>query len=53
EVKESLSTSKLISMEFLPPYSPFLNPIEYSFHSIKAFNAISVSELQLKTLRRG
>ncbi|KNZ49260.1 hypothetical protein VP01_5113g1, partial [Puccinia sorghi] len=30
-------TSKLISVEFLPPYSSFLNPIEYSFHSIKAF----------------
>ena len=37
EVKESLNTSKSISVEFLPPYSPFLNLIEYSFHSIKAF----------------
>ena len=37
EVKDSLSTSKSISVEFLPPYSPFLNLIEYSFHSIKAY----------------
>ena len=37
EVCESLKTSKSITIEFLPPYSPFLNPIEYSFHSIKAF----------------
>jgi transposase len=22
-------------IEFLPPYSPFLNPMEYFFHSIK------------------
>ena len=37
EVKTSLQTSKSILVEFLPPYSPFLNPIEYSFHSIKAY----------------
>ncbi|KAA1120806.1 hypothetical protein PGTUg99_019701, partial [Puccinia graminis f. sp. tritici] len=33
----SLDASKLIKVEFLPPYSPFLNPIEYSFHSIKSY----------------
>jgi len=37
EVKTFLQTSKSIPVEFLPPYSPFLNPIEYSFHSIKAY----------------
>ena len=37
KVKQSLDDSKSIKVEFLPPYSPFLNPIEYSFHSIKAF----------------
>ena len=37
EVKKSLQASKSISLEFLPPYSLFLNPIEYSFHSIKSF----------------
>ncbi|KNF04008.1 hypothetical protein PSTG_02717 [Puccinia striiformis f. sp. tritici PST-78] len=36
EVISSLKASKLIKIEFLPPYSPFLNPIEYSFHSIKS-----------------
>ena len=35
EVCKSLKTSKSITIEFLPPFSPFLNPIEYSFHSIK------------------
>ncbi|EFP91880.2 uncharacterized protein PGTG_18074 [Puccinia graminis f. sp. tritici CRL 75-36-700-3] len=37
EVKKSLDDSKSIKIEFLPPYSPFLNPIEYSFHSIKSY----------------
>ncbi|KAA1095848.1 hypothetical protein PGTUg99_050033 [Puccinia graminis f. sp. tritici] len=37
EVKRSLEASKSIKLEFLPPYSPFLNPIEYSFHSIKSY----------------
>jgi len=37
EVKASLNSSKSISIELLPPYSPFLNPIEYSFHLIKAY----------------
>jgi len=37
ETKESLKESKGINLEFLPPYSPFLNPIEYSFHSIKTY----------------
>ncbi|KAA1070844.1 hypothetical protein PGT21_050111 [Puccinia graminis f. sp. tritici] len=37
EVIGSLETSKSIKIEFLPPYSPFLNPIEYSFHSIKSY----------------
>lgn len=37
EVEEQLEQSKGISIEFLPPYSPFLNPIEYSFHSIKTY----------------
>jgi transposase len=35
EVVEQLEKSKGISIEFLPPYSPFLNPIEYLFHSIR------------------
>ncbi|EFP83471.1 uncharacterized protein PGTG_08657 [Puccinia graminis f. sp. tritici CRL 75-36-700-3] len=37
EVIKSLDASKSIKVEFLPPYSPFLNPIEYSFHSIKSY----------------
>ncbi|KNF03653.1 hypothetical protein PSTG_03174 [Puccinia striiformis f. sp. tritici PST-78] len=37
EVIGSLEASKSIKIEFLPPYSPFLNPIKYSFHSIKAY----------------
>ena len=37
EVKQSLDDSKSIKVEFLPPYSLFLNPIKYLFHSIKAF----------------
>ncbi|MBW0463011.1 hypothetical protein O181_002726 [Austropuccinia psidii MF-1] len=37
EVKKTLESSKGIKIEFLPPYSPFLNPIELSFHSIKSF----------------
>ena len=37
EVRQSIDESKSIKLEFLPPYSPFLNPIEYSFHSIKAY----------------
>lgn len=37
EIKDELQKSKGIKIEFLPPYSPFLNPIEYSFHSIKAY----------------
>ena len=28
---------KSIKVIFLPPYSPFLDPIEYSFHSIKLY----------------
>ena len=36
-VTRSLDSSKSIKIEFLPPYSPFLNPIEYSFHSIKSY----------------
>ncbi|KNZ54552.1 hypothetical protein VP01_2916g2, partial [Puccinia sorghi] len=37
EVKTSLKTLKSILVEFLPPYSPFLNPIKYSFQSIKVY----------------
>jgi transposase len=37
KTKNSLDASKSIKLEFLPPYSPFLNPIEYSFHSIKSY----------------
>ncbi|KNZ58352.1 hypothetical protein VP01_1946g6 [Puccinia sorghi] len=37
ETRTSLNSSKSISIEFLPPYSPFLNPIKYLFHSIKAY----------------
>ncbi|PLW38931.1 hypothetical protein PCASD_11701 [Puccinia coronata f. sp. avenae] len=37
ETKNLLNASKSIKLELLPPYSPFLNPIKYSFHSIKSY----------------
>lgn len=37
KLRADFRNSKLISIEFLPPYSPFLKPIEYSFHSIKLY----------------
>ncbi|MBW0495988.1 hypothetical protein O181_035703 [Austropuccinia psidii MF-1] len=37
EVKEMLEFSKVIKLEFLPPYYPFLNPIELRFNSLKSF----------------
>jgi len=32
---EALVTSKGVKLEFLPPYSPDYNPIEYSFAVLK------------------
>ena len=26
-----------VTLEYLPPYAPFLNPIEESFHDLKAY----------------
>jgi transposase len=37
KIKNLLDASKSIKLQFPPPYSPFLNPIEYSFHSIKSY----------------
>ena len=34
---EELCTSFGVHIEYLPPYSPFLNPIEESFHDIKEY----------------
>jgi hypothetical protein len=35
KILEQLRTTHSTTYIFLPPYSPFLNPIEYAFHHIK------------------
>ncbi|MBW0543856.1 hypothetical protein O181_083571 [Austropuccinia psidii MF-1] len=51
EVKELLKSSKRIRLEFLPPYSPFLNPIELSFHSIKSYVRSKEPKLRAELVR--
>ncbi|OAV92987.1 hypothetical protein PTTG_27438 [Puccinia triticina 1-1 BBBD Race 1] len=55
EIRRLLDSLKSIQVKFLPPYSPFLNSIEYSFHLIKSYvqskeppnRAALVSEIKL------
>ncbi|MCL6457602.1 MAG: transposase, partial [Gorillibacterium sp.] len=48
---DSLKKAKGIEVLFLPPYSPFLNPIEYGFAKIKKVKKASfTNQVELQSV---
>lgn len=37
QARQTIEAAKDVKIDFLPPYSPFLNPIELSFDALKSF----------------